>query len=225
MTRSCFITATDTGAGKTFVAAAIARALRTKGVAVGVMKPVESGCAERDGALVPGDALILKEASGSADPIEAICPYRFAPALSPHLAARISGSGIDFAALKNVYLELSARHDLMLVEGAGGLLAPLTEGETVADLVALLRLPLIIVAPSKLGVINHALLTVEAAQKRGLEVGAVVLNGVSAAADPSTEYNSKEIKRMTGLPVFEIPHAKKNTPGLAAGGILDRLFR
>ncbi|MBI5586862.1 MAG: dethiobiotin synthase [Deltaproteobacteria bacterium] len=224
MTRSCFITATDTGAGKTFVAASIARALRLKGADVGVMKPVESGCAEIDGALVPEDALTLKEASGSADPIEAICPYRFAPALSPHLAARISGSEIDFAALKNVYLELSVRHDLMLVEGAGGLLAPLTDDKTVADLAAALRLPIIIVATSRLGVINHTLLTVEAAGKRGIEVRAIILNDNSHAADESMKHNAKEIERRTGLLVFEFPRAKNEAPDLAEGGLIKSLF-
>ncbi len=224
MSRSYFITATDTGAGKTFVASSIARALRLKGVDVGVMKPVESGCAVIDGSLVPEDAVALKAASASADTIEEICPYRLSQPLSPHLAARLSGVKIDFEVIKSGYRELSARHELMLVEGAGGLLAPLTDDKTVADLVIALGLPVIIAATSRLGVINHTLLTVEAARNRGIEVRAIILNGNSEAVDGSMKYNSKEIERITGLRVFDFPRAKKEAPDLTAGGLLACLF-
>jgi dethiobiotin synthetase len=225
MSRSYFITATDTGAGKTFAATSIARALKLKGVDVGVMKPVESGCREIDGSLVPEDAVALKAASASEDTIEEICPYRLSQPLSPHLAARLSGIRIDFEVIKSGYQKLSARHALMLVEGAGGLLTPLTDELTVADLVVALRLPVIIAATSKLGVINHALLTVEAARNRGIEVRAIVLNGNPDASDGSIKYNSKEIERITGLHVFDFPRAKKEAPGLVAGGLLDCLFQ
>lgn len=224
MNCSYFITGTDTGAGKTFVASSIARALRLRGVDVGVMKPVESGCAVIGGATTPLDALALKEASSSADALEDICPYRLALPLSPHLAARLSGVRIDFEIIKNAFRKLSDRHGLMLVEGAGGLLTPLTDELTVADLAAALKLPLIIVAQSKLGVINHTLLTVEAARNRGLKVAAIVLNELPEATDRSIEYNSGEIKRITGLPVFGLPGAKKEVPGQVAGDLLDRLF-
>ena len=224
MNRSYFITATDTGAGKTIVTSSIARALRLRGVDVGVMKPVESGCVDKDGALVPEDALALKEASGSTDSIEEICPYRLPLPLSPHLAARRAGVEIDFGALLSGFRKLSGRHDLMLVEGAGGLLTPLTDELTIADLAMKLQLPVIIVAASKLGVINHTLLTIEAVQRRGLEVGAVILNRASGAADLSAGHNSAEIKRKTGLPVYDFPHVKKKARGLASRGLLDRLF-
>lgn len=224
MNYSYFITATDTGAGKTFVASSIARALRLKGVDVGVMKPVESGCTGIDGSLVPEDAVALKAASSSEDAIEEICPYRLSQPISPHLAARLSGVRIDFEVIKSGYRKLSSRHEIMLVEGAGGLLAPLTDDKTVADLVVALRLPVIIAATSKLGVINHALLTVEAARNRGIEVRAIILNGNSEASDGSTKYNSKEIERITGLRVFDFPRAKKEAPDLTAVGLIDCLF-
>jgi len=224
LTRSYFITATDTGAGKTFVASSIARALRLKGVDIGVMKPVESGCPVVDGMLVPADAMTLKEASGSADPIDEICPYRFSQALSPHLAARFFGVEIDFEVILNEYRKLSLKHSIMLVEGAGGLLAPLTDRLTMAELAAELDLPLIIVAPSKLGVINHTLMTVEAAQRRGLRIAAVVVNEICEFPDDSSAYNPSEISRITGLPVFDFKRAKKEVPGLQAGDLLDTLF-
>lgn len=223
MNYSYFITATDTGAGKTLVASSIARALRLKGRDVGVMKPVESGCVDKDGTLEPDDALTLKEASSSADSIEDICPYRLALPLSPHLAARLSGVRIDFEVIKSAFRKLSDRHGVMLVEGAGGLLTPLTDELTVADLAATLGLPLVIVAPSRLGVINHTLLTVEAARARGLEVASVILNELPDT-DQSTEFNSGEIRRVTGLPVFDLSGEKKEVPCQVAGDLLEFLF-
>lgn len=224
MTRSYFITGTDTGVGKTVVTSSIARGLRLRGLDVGVMKPVESGCVDKDGSPVPADALALKEASGATDAIEEICPYRLSLPLSPHLAARMAGAEVDFGVILSVYGKLSARHGIMLVEGAGGLLTPLTDELTVADLAVKLGLPVIIVADSRLGVINHALLTIEAVQRRGLEVGAVILNRASGAADLSVEHNSAEIKRKTGLPVYDFPHVKNKAPGQVAGGLIECLF-
>lgn len=221
---SYFITGTDTAVGKTFVAAALSRALKKAGVDVGVMKPVESGCPEKESTLIPEDAFALKEASGSTDPIEQICPYRFSQPLSPHLASRLSGVVIDLSLIKERYTELSGRHELMLVEGAGGLLAPLTEDKTVADLALLLRLPLIIVASSRLGVINHTLLTIEAAKGRGIEVKAVILNDCNRSFDESMKYNSAELERLTRLRVFEFPHAKKDAPFRVEEGLLKSLF-
>lgn len=224
MTRSYFITGTDTGVGKTIVTSSIARALTLRGLDVGVMKPVESGCANIGGAPSPQDALALKEASGSTDPIEDICPYRLPLPLSPHLAARLAGVEVDFGVILRGYGKLSARHGIMLVEGAGGVLTPLTDELTVADLAVELGLPVIIVTDSKLGVINHTLLTIEAVQRRGLEVGAVILNRASEAADPSVEHNPAEIKRKTGLLVYDFPHVKNKAPGQVAGGLADSLF-
>ncbi|HXI10948.1 MAG TPA: dethiobiotin synthase, partial [Thermodesulfobacteriota bacterium] len=152
------------------------------------------------------------------------CPYRLSLPLSPHLAARMAGVEVDFGVILSVYGKLSARHGIMLVEGAGGLLTPLTDELTVADLAVKLQLPVIIVADSRLGVINHALLTIEAVQRRGLEAGAVILNRVFEAADQSVEHNSAEIKRMTRLPVYDFPHLKNKAPGQVAGGLVDCLF-
>lgn len=221
---SYFITATDTGAGKTFVASALAKALKNRGIDAGVMKPVESGCAPVEGKLVPEDAEALKKASGSTDPLGMICPYMFKEPLSPHLAARLSGTEVDLDEIKRVYIELSKRHEVMIVEGAGGILAPLTDAKTVADLALLLALPVIIVAPSRLGVINHTLLTIEAARSRGLDVRAVVLNNTSPAIDESMKFNLTELRRLTSLPVFELPYAKKEAPDLAVGGLVTSLF-
>ncbi len=221
MKRGCFITGTDTGVGKTFVACALAGALKNHGRDVGVMKPVETGCAERGGGLVPADALALKEAAGAADPLDAINPYRFAAPLAPNVAARSTGREIDLTIIKERYEDLSTVHDLVLVEGAGGLFAPVTDSETMADLAALLGLPLIIVAPSRLGCINHTLLTVRAAEQKGIPVLGIILNHPVPldAADLSTQYNLEEIKRLSGVPVLgEVPYMEE---GEKAGGYID----
>ena len=210
--RGCFITGTDTSIGKTFVAAAITRALKSGGINVGVMKPVESGCAKRDGVLIPTDALALKEAAGSPDPIDKINPYRFAAPVAPNVAALLEDKWIELSTIKKLYGELSAAHDLMIVEGAGGLLSPVTDSKSSTDLAALLNLPLIVVAPSRLGVINHTLLTLSAATGLGLSVLGVILNHPTPPdpADKSTQYNLKEIKRLAGVPVLgEIPYLEE----------------
>ena len=207
--RGCFITGTDTGVGKTFVARAIAGALKRGGLDVGVMKPVESGCATKDGKLIPSDALALKEAAGADDPIDVINPYRFAAPVAPNVAARLEDKEIDLSIIKKLYGELSVKHDIMIVEGAGGLLSPVTDTENAAEVAALLDLPLIVVAPSTLGVINHTLLTLRAAEEYKLPVLGVILNHPSPIdpADPSTQYNLEEIKRLAGVPVLgELPY-------------------
>src|SRR5690606_6029361 len=133
MGRGIFITGTDTGVGKTFVAASMAAYLRQRGHRVGVMKPAETGCPERSGVLIPEDATRLKEASGCAEPIEKICPYRFAEPLAPSIAAERAGRKIDVDLLLATYGEISAEHDVTLVEGAGGLMVPLLPSYTFAD--------------------------------------------------------------------------------------------
>jgi dethiobiotin synthetase len=223
MKRGYFITGTDTGVGKTFVARAIAGALARNGVDVGVMKPVESGCPTRDGRLVPADALALKRAAGAPDSIDAINPYRFAAAIAPNVAARLEDKDIKLSIIKKLYDELSARHDMMIVEGAGGLLSPVTDSKSAADLAALLELPLIVVVPSTLGCINHLLLTLRAAEEANLSVAGVILNHPAPpdATDKSMRYNLEEIKRLASVPVLgEVPYLEDGTAA-EAGKYID----
>src|SRR5574337_462228 len=142
MSRSYFITGTDTNVGKTFIASLLAKLLKDKGMDVGVMKPVETGCGIVDGSLAPQDALALKAASGSTDPLDTINPYRFSEPVAPDIASEISGVTIDFNRIKDCYKQIAGAHGVTLVEGAGGLLAPLTPDKTMADLAAFLNLPL-----------------------------------------------------------------------------------
>lgn len=227
MSRSYFITGTGTGVGKTFVTAGLARAARDNGDEVGVMKPVETGCNEEGGILVPRDAVALKEASLSPTPLDTINPYRFALPLAPYLAARAAGTKIDPALIKARYGGIAASHDFTLVEGAGGLLVPITQDMVMADLAALLGLPLLIVAASRLGVINHAALTAECAARRGLEVAGIILNNTTEPGTPGMELNMAEIERVTGVAVLaEIPFSggmKKDAP-FREGGVFEKLY-
>ncbi|TAN62534.1 dethiobiotin synthase [bacterium] len=211
--RAYFITGTDTSVGKTFVTAGIASALTRKGLSVGVMKPVETGCPLKSEELVPKDALLLKEAAGASDALDIINPYRFRLPLAPSVAARLEGVTIDFERLAEYFDEIQKAHDVMLVEGAGGLMTPLTDEKTNADLAFVLGLPLIVVAGSKLGVVNHTLLTVEAAGALGLDVKGVILNHPEEAhksVDISRDYNCEEIERFLELPVLGVvPHIGK----------------
>lgn len=177
-----FVTGTDTGVGKTMVACALARGLRRRGLDVGVMKPVETGV----GSEGPLDAKALQAASGCADPLGEICPVALPLAAAPAVAATEAGLRIELSWLREKFKTLAARHAFMVVEGAGGLLVPLSSQETMADLAAELGLPLVVVARGRLGTINHTRLTIEAALARGLPLAGVVVShadGPLAAAD------------------------------------------
>ncbi|MBI4948969.1 MAG: dethiobiotin synthase [Deltaproteobacteria bacterium] len=210
MARAFFITGTDTNVGKTFVSILIARALKARGIDVGVMKPVETGCAEAGGSLVPTDALALKKAAGSDDPLDLINPYRFSHPLSPNVAARLSGVETDLNRIESAFKTLSAVHEIILVEGAGGLLVPLNGDYTMADVAIRLSARLLIVAASKLGAINHALLTVECAKSRGIDVAGVILNHPAPrSGDASIKYNRSEIERYATV-LAEVPYTAPN---------------
>jgi len=201
-----FITGTDTGVGKTFVTAGIAAVLREKGINVGVMKPVETGCIEKDGKLLPQDAVFLRKSAGVSDELDLINPYRFKAPLAPSIASRLENKTIKLNNIKECHDKLASQHKVMLVEGVGGLLVPLNETETVADLIKLFQLPLIVIAGSRLGAINHTLLTVKHAQSIGIEVKGIILNYPSFSPDESLSTNQTEIKRLTNLPIFgELP--------------------
>jgi dethiobiotin synthetase len=184
--RGVFVTATDTGVGKTVVTAALARALRARGIDAGVAKPVQSGNAVDDSA---GDAALLVLGAGVDDDPAAICPYAFLAPLAPLVAARLEGRTVDPQVVLERLDAVAARHDVLLVEGAGGLLVPVGEDWTIADLAAWLGLPLLVVARTGLGTVNHTLLTLAAARQRGLEPLGVVLNGASDDGDASPSTN------------------------------------
>lgn len=206
MAQGIFITGTDTGVGKTVVAATLALLLRMQGVNVGVMKPVTSGCREENGSLVSDDALLLCQAAGiqcSGD----VAPYLLREPLAPAAAARIDGVSIEFGHIRDCFDRLAAAHDFVIVEGAGGLMVPLAGGLLVADLARTLDLPLLVVARPNLGTINHTVLTCFAAQQMGLSVAGVIINNYPASPDPAEQGAAHQIGSLCGAPVLGVwPH-------------------
>ncbi len=204
MAKGIFITGTDTEVGKTFIAGGLARMWLKSGKRVGVMKPVESGCAKSDNGLQPHDALFLKEMSSSTDDLDLIVPYRLENPLAPSVAAELEGVEIDLENVKSIYQQLELKHDLMLVEGSGGLLAPLYKTFTNADLINLLGIPVIVVARNALGTINHTLLTVEYARSNGFTILGIIINSLSPDSDLSTKTNPQVIKKLSGVPLLGV---------------------
>lgn len=200
-----FITGTDTEVGKTYVAALIARALRKAGHRVGVYKPAASGCRQVEGELVSDDALQLWEAAGRPGTLDRVCPQRFQAALAPHLAAREEGKRLDGDLLRSGIEYWLPRSDVVLVEGAGGLMSPLGDEEYVADLAYDLGYPLLLVTRNALGTINHTLQTLIAAAafRDGLSVVGIVLNCPTAPADDaSTVTNRQELSARCSPPIL-----------------------
>src|SRR5579872_7123263 len=178
--RGLFITGTDTGVGKTWVAAGVIRALCGRGVRVGAYKPAVSGSRPGLDGPVWDDLTELQAALGTDLPIDAISPQRFAAPLAPPVAARLEGRQVDAALLRSGIDWWRGKADFVVVEGAGGLLSPLSDRDLVADVARDLGLPLVIVGRLSLGTINHTLLTVEAARARGLAIAGIVLNQPTA---------------------------------------------
>jgi dethiobiotin synthetase len=188
-----FITGTDTEVGKTLIAAGLVVALQDQGIDVGVMKPLESGALCFESAPIPRDAFYLKEIAGVQDDLELINPYCFRPPLAPGAAAEQEGVEVDLQRIKGAYEALKGRHQFMVVEGAGGLLVPIAKGTLLPELIKILDLPLLLVARSSLGTINHTLLTLAYCQQEGLEVMGTVINKSTLDADPAEEGNPRYI--------------------------------
>lgn len=201
MSLGLFITGTDTEVGKTVVTGALAAALAGRGLRVGVMKPAESGCPSLEGRLMPQDALFLKAMSGCTAPLELINPYAFVPPLTPALAAEMAGVTIEIDHIRACYRQLAATHDIVLVEGAGGLLAPLTAELSMHDLATALDLPLLIVARNILGVINHAALTVTVARQTVPVVG-IILNNHRPTDQQAEQSNAESLRRWGRAPLL-----------------------
>jgi len=191
-----FVTGTDTGVGKTVVTAALALALRARGVDAGVVKPVQSGALAAD---PDGDAALLKRWTGVPESVDQIAPCCFAAPLAPLIAAELEGRTVSLAAAAAAVEAVAERHEAVLVEGAGGLLVPAGGGWTIGDLAAELGLPLLVVARAGLGTVNHTALTVLAARQLGLRVAGVVLNG---AVDDSSRENARMIEELADVQVL-----------------------
>ncbi|SDW76169.1 dethiobiotin synthetase [Marininema mesophilum] len=198
--RGFFVTATDTGVGKTRITAGLARALGNRGYRVGVMKPVQSGHLREDPA---GDGMLLKEWSGVSSSIEEVAPYCWPTPVAPGLAAQMAGESLDRSVLLERVEKLAEKWDVLLIEGAGGWFVPMGEGWTIADLAVDIGWPTLIVARPGLGTVNHTALTSLAIRARGLEPAGVILNGLKKGdRAPDLPHNPRLIEEVAKVPVL-----------------------
>ena len=209
-----FVTATDTGVGKTWVACALARAATRRGLRVAAMKPCETG----DG----DDGARLMDAAGRPlDPALAR-PYQFHLPASPEVAARAEGTVVDVARIVDAFARLTRDADFTIVEGAGGLLVPIAPGVLMADLAARLGLPLLVVARASLGTVNHTLLTIEAARARKIAIAGVVTSRAADTAGPEEPTNPEAIATYGRVPILGVfPHGRD--ADVVADRVLDQI--
>ncbi len=197
--RGVMVTGTDTEVGKTVVAAGLARFLRRQGLDVGVMKPVASGAVESAaGGRVSSDVVALVKAACCSDPVEWVNPYCFDAPVAPALAAELEGVSVDLERIDDCYERICTRHDLTVVEGAGGALTPVFGKLSVADLAQRLRIPALIVSRAGLGAINHTVMTFECLRSRGVECLGFFLNRFPPTPDLAERTNADRIAAITG---------------------------
>jgi len=201
MAKGIFVTGTDTGVGKTVFSAALARFLADRGIKVGVMKPVTSGCSERNGQLVSADAELLAWGARVVMQQE-IAPYLLREPIAPSAAAEMEHIKIEFSRILAAYHRLSEEHDFVIVEGAGGLMVPLAGGLLIADLVKLLDLPLLVVARPNLGTVNHTILTCFVARELGLDVKGTIISNYPASPDRAEATAPHLIDSLSGAPLL-----------------------
>lgn len=203
--RHFFVTGTDTSVGKTTVTVRLMQQLVAQGLTVIGMKPVASGCEWVDGRWQNDDVLQLTAASNVSAPAELINPYCFEPAIAPHIAAAQAGVEIDFNVIRAAYEQLTTMADVVIVEGAGGLLVPLNATQTIADLIQALSLPALVVVGMRLGCINHALLTAQVLKQRNIDFCGWVANSI----DPQMSVPQENLRSLiTGLqqpPMLQVP--------------------
>ena len=220
MTRGIYIIGTDTGVGKTAVAAGLMCLLLKNKCRAAYFKPVASGVIVVDGVAVSADAAFVKVVSGFAQKPEQVTPFVYTEAVAPHLAARMTGRPIDRDVIRISLEELKIRYDWIVAEGAGGLAVPLNdEGVMQSDLIRELKFPCLLVARAGLGTINHTLLTLGFAKSAGLIVKGIIMNGMG---DSLIERDNVEtIRKMSGVEaIFTLPVVSSlNTENLQVGNI------
>jgi len=207
-----FVTGTDTGVGKTLVAAGLLEALRARGVAAVGMKPVAAGCDLVDGAWVNEDVALLRAASGLRAAEELVNPYLYREPIAPHIAAAREGRPIELAVILEAYRRLADQAEFVVVEGAGGFRVPIDARQDLADLAARLGLPVVLVVGMRLGCLNHALLTAEAVAARGLRLAGWVANRIDPDMAAYAENLAALEARLPAPRLAEIPRLDAPDP-------------
>jgi dethiobiotin synthetase len=214
--KGLFIAGTDTGVGKTLMACALLHGFAARGLRVAAMKPVAAGAVRRRGAWHNDDVAQLRAAANVDMPQAVVNPYCFAPAIAPHIAAQASRVRISMVVIEKNYALLARDADLVVVEGAGGLLVPLGGKLSAADIPARLDLPVVLVVGLRLGCLNHALLTVEALQARGLYLAGWIANHIDPAMACATE-NLQTLRVRIKAPLLgAVQHAQNPQPAKLA---------
>jgi dethiobiotin synthetase len=216
--RGLFVTGTDTEVGKTVVAAAVCAALAKRGKRVAAFKPVVTGLDEEPGEWPRDHELLAGSASAGQAPAD-VTPITFGPPVSPHFAAEAAGTTIEPRELVSAARAAAEGADLLICEGVGGLLVPLTPGYLIRDLALDLGLPLLVAARPGLGTINHTLLTLEAARGAGLNVTAVVLSPWPPEPSPMEHSNRATIESLGGVPVWGLPPTTPSTLAQAGSAL------
>jgi dethiobiotin synthetase len=214
--KGLFVIGTDTGVGKTLVASALLRAYVRLGYRSVGMKPVAAGAELHDGAWMNEDVAQLRAAGNVDAPLEQINPYLFRDPIAPHIAAEHKGVGIEVPRIRAAYEALALQADVVVVEGAGGFLVPLSESRDMADLVVTLNLPVVLVVGMRLGCLNHALLTCEAMVARGLRLAGWVANRLDPAMMAYDENLAALVRRLPAPLLAELPCQAGMAPDQAA---------
>jgi dethiobiotin synthetase len=225
---SLLITGTDTGIGKTIIAASIARILHEQGHRVAVFKPAGSGCVHRREGLVSEDAELLAHCANAKHPLDLICPQRYAEPLAPAIAAERAKQPLDWETIDRSIHLMSRNSDVMIIEGIGGLLVPMDGKHTFLDVAEWLAAPAVIVARPALGTINHTLLTLQALRSRDIRIAGVVINRYPTDTPGlAEETNPRAIEKWGKVPILAIvpdtPIPKAVTPHPIPAAILDSL--
>ena len=211
--KGIFISSTDTNVGKTYTSILLAKYLIKKGVKTGYLKPIETGC-ERiningSSDLQPSDAKLVKNILKLDDDIDLICPFRFENPLSPYDAMKYEKKIIDIDKIKDSWVKLTNKYEVVIIEGAGGLLVPVTKDFFMIDFPSLFNIPCLLVSDNKLGTINHTFLSINQLKMNNTQIQSVIFNNTSnnVNGDISKKFNMSTIKEFSGnIPIFEIPY-------------------
>jgi len=225
--KGIFVTGTDTGVGKTLITAGLTAFYRKNGIDCVALKPVETGCAIKDGELFPEDGNFLWTASQNALNIDDVAPFRFSFPAAPYRAAVLQNSRLRIVDVLEHIRAVQESHDLVIVEGAGGLFVPIEENGTFLDLMEKLGFPVILVARARLGTINHTLLSVESLENRNINILSVILSKGEITEGPEEKFTAQDLKRMTdNKRILEFPYLsedKRNDP-LKIAEIMSKLW-
>lgn len=210
--KGIFVTGTDTGVGKTAVCAGIVRLAIRRGLRAAAVKPIETGCLWKDGILYPEDGVLLRTAAREALSLEDCAPHRFELPASPARAAELEGVELNPIELENHIRSLESERDFLIVEGAGGLMVPISKDLLTVDFIERLGYPVLLVARTRLGTVNHTLLSIEALVHRAIPVAGIVLSQTQLETGPEESFTPSDIAGLVKeIPVAVVPFLGEKT--------------